>query len=185
VNILISGTVIVVVLPEMKKTNRKNGYTLMELVVAAAILGVLAAFAVPTYIKINQEAKMRKTVSDINMAGNAVVQKFHELAGVSSEWPSLAGGVGTLADIVENTAVFDGTGSYSTIYWTDLFSGRRVPRCPIDNQPYKMYLVSKGQVDYITGGSGTMTANVTDPEFYIMWISQDSPADTVMSIFRP
>ncbi len=169
---------------ETKKIQRKRGFTIMELVVVISILAVIAAFAVPTFIRINQDAKMKKTVTDINTMGSAVVQKFHELAGMTSDWPTLANAK-SVTSIQNNTVLYLGKEFYTPVIWGDLFSSRSVPNCPIDNQPYLINVISTGSVDYITTGSGTMMANVIDPEFQILWISQGTPPDTVSVRFRP
>ncbi len=161
-----------------------SGFTILELVIVISILGTLAAFAIPSFIHINQEAKVNKAMTDINTLGSAVVQKFHELAGLSSEWPTLANAK-SMSAITNSTVLFYEKTNYSTIYWADLFQSKTVPLCPIDKQPYLMNVINTGSVNYISAPGGSVMANIVDPEFKILWISQSAPPDTLSAVFRP
>gem|GEM_PF-1598876 len=163
---------------------QQRGFTILELITVITIIAVIGVIAVPTYLKLNQDARMTKAVTDINTMGSAVVQKFHELSSMASDWPTLANAK-SQTPITNGTILFMAKTGYSNIYWSDLFGGRQVPICPIDGQPYNINVINTGSVDYISTGGGTMMAAVVDPEFEIFWVSNDTPPDTVSARFRP
>jgi general secretion pathway protein G len=67
----------------MKAFNRNNaekshGFTLMEIVIAIAIIGILSAIAVPTYISHRYEGKIGRAISDIDTIESAVLHYIAE-----------------------------------------------------------------------------------------------------------
>ena len=168
----------------MEKRKHMRGFTVMELVIVISILSIISAVAVPKYIALSQDAKVQKTINAVNKIGTTVMMQFHHLAGVSSIWPQLSN-AGSITDITAGNVLFESTEYYGSVRWSDLFTDRQVPISPIDKQNYKIQVLSTGSVDYISTGAGTMMANVIDPEFKIMWISQDTPPDSISALFRP
>lgn len=55
-----------------KKLKNKNGFTLVELIVVIAILGILAAIMVPKFTGFNAKAKAQADVSNTKIIQNSV-----------------------------------------------------------------------------------------------------------------
>ncbi len=63
---------------------KKSGFTLVEIMVSAAIIGLLAALSVPTVLGSGNKARARRFARDIKTAGHAFVQYAME----TGEYPA-------------------------------------------------------------------------------------------------
>ncbi len=55
---------------------KSNGFTLIELLIVVAIIGILAAIAVPNFLSAQTRAKVSRTYSDMRSVGTAI-ESYH------------------------------------------------------------------------------------------------------------
>ncbi|BCE01581.1 type IV pilin protein [Marinicellulosiphila megalodicopiae] len=77
----------------MKTINNNKGFTLIELMIVVAIIGILSAIAVPSYTEYLDEGRISVAQSDLISLSSAIESKYQKTLSYSST--SLA----TLSDI--------------------------------------------------------------------------------------
>lgn len=68
-----------------KKRNNQSGFTLVELMIVIAVIGILVSFAMPKFANVTQKAHDAKTLADMNTIKNAAQLYIAERGGVAGK----------------------------------------------------------------------------------------------------
>lgn len=75
----------------------KKGFTLIELLIVVAIIGIIAAIAIPNLLNAIQRGKQKRTMADMRAVGTAV----EAYAVDNNKYPQSASNVSTITTSVE------------------------------------------------------------------------------------
>ena len=91
--------------------SNQQGFTLIELMIVVAIIGILAAVAIPAYQDYTTRAKMSEVIAQANPAKLAVAETANSLGALASVTAANSGYVfpGT-TNYVSGVAITDATG---------------------------------------------------------------------------
>jgi len=101
------------------KTHQKHGFTLVEIMIVVAIIGLLAAIAIPNFIKARTTAQK-----------NACINNLRQIDGAVEQWA-----------LEQKKKTGDPVTSTGTPSILDYLKGNVLPTCPADNSAYTVATV--------------------------------------------
>lgn len=128
---------------EKRTIKKRKGFMLLELIIVVAIIGILAAVAIPNLVGMTDEAKVAKIQSDLSTIGTAM-EVYHVKKG--GTYPDnlsvLAGDNGYLKEVPKPPT---GAGTYTVV------GNKGKVTCTFNGVTYSSFGTSTGSADSNTG----------------------------------
>lgn len=128
---------------EKRTIKKRKGFMLLELIIVVAIIGILAAVAIPNLVGMTDEAKVAKIQSDLSTIGTAM-EVYHVKKG--GTYPDnlsvLEGDNGYLKEVPKPPT---GAGDYKVV------GNKGKVTCTFNGVTYSSFGTSTGSADSNTG----------------------------------
>ena len=128
---------------EKRTIKKRKGFMLLELIIVVAIIGILAAVAIPNLISMTDEAKVAKIQSDLSTIGTAM-EVYHVKKGGTypANLSTLAGDNGYLKKVPDPPT---GAGTYTIV------GDKGEVTCTFNGVTYSSFGTSTGSTNSDTG----------------------------------
>jgi prepilin-type N-terminal cleavage/methylation domain-containing protein len=97
------------------KTNKTAAFTLVEIMIVVAIIGLLAAIAIPNFVKARETAQLNSIFNNLRIIDGAKDQWALENKKGTGDLPDWTSGVAGIADYLKGGTVKDVVGETYTI----------------------------------------------------------------------
>jgi len=115
------------------KTNGKTGFTLVEIMIVVAIIGLLAAIAIPNFVRARESAQLNTIANNLRILEGAKEQYALEYKLATSTpltendlLPYLKGNL-AIQPVVEETYTFATVGDLIVANWAGTLAGKSSP----------------------------------------------------------